>query len=78
VPLATKVHRSKIAAGSSKVARLCGWPATLTKEERGAAYERLTLSALVKNMTGGGSRKGSKGNAVCVWKHAKPRLPPQL
>jgi len=26
----------------------------------------------------GGSRKGSKGNAVRVLQHAMPRLPPQL
>jgi hypothetical protein len=38
----------------------------------------LTACGTLFNIAGGGSRKGSKGNAVRVFRHAMPRLPPQL
>jgi hypothetical protein len=39
---------------------------------------RLTALSLICDINDGGSRKGSKGNAVRARKHTTPRLPPQL
>jgi hypothetical protein len=51
----------------------------LSHTSKNSAQRVLTVRGTVFKIANGGSRKGSKGNAVHVLeKHVMPRLPPQL
>jgi hypothetical protein len=50
----------------------------LSHTRQNSHQRRLTARGALCKIADGGSRKGSKGNAVRVLGHVMPRLPPQL